>query len=397
MENQPESVSAELVVLNVPEEISELALTVSEVKRSEVVSVISDIFKGTAEQISKIKVTSETDTLNIELASTARKNIKKARLDAEKIFDAKRSEVQAKMIDYKAEDQLWLKSKQIMQIKFKHLEDLMEHEETYLIRLAQEQRATRTAERMLQVAKYDDTLTEAQIRDLDDSIFDALLNGLIIKKQEAEAKANAEQAEKEAREAEEKRKSEAIVARSLEFAPYLQYLKAGVTIDYSDDTFDFEGTLEVLKKRHADKIAADEALRLENEKLKEANEKAQKEKEEAEAAAEKAKKEADAALALERKKVNDERLRQAQEMAKMQADLEAKEKAEKEAKEKEAQKEKEALEAKEKAEKAPMIEKLNAWIEKMDLELPPIENEITAEIVNKFIEFKKWAKGQVNK
>ena len=78
-------------------------------------------------------------------------------------------------------------------------------------------------------------------------------------------------------------------------------------------------------------------------------------------------------------------------------DLEAKEKAEKEAEELRLKAEKEAQEAKEKAEKAPIIEKLNAWIEKMDLELPPIENEITAEIVNKFVGFKKWAKGQVNK
>jgi hypothetical protein len=404
MENQTEVVSAELIVLNVPEEISELSLTVSEVKRTEVISVISDIFKGTenwAEQISKIKVTSETDTLNIELAITARKNIKKARLEAEKIFNAKRSEVQAKMIDYKAEDQLWAKSKQIMQIKFKYLEELMEHEETFLVRIAQEKRATRTAERMATILKYTDTMTEEQIRDLDDSVFGAMIEGLKAKKSKDEATAKVEQAEREAKEAEEKEKSIKFIERKLSFAPYLHYLKEGVVIDYSNDTFDFAGTLEVLMKRHAEKQIKDEALRLENEKLKEAtellNSKLVKEKEEAEAAFTKAKKEADEALELERKKANEEKVRTSQEIAKMQADLEVKEKAEQDAKDLQAKAEKEALEAKEKVEKAPMIEKLNTWIEKMDLELPPIENEITAEIVNKFIGFKKWAKAQINK
>jgi hypothetical protein len=379
MENQ---VSAELVILNVPEEISELALTVSEVKRNEVVGVISDIFKGTenwAEQISKIKVQSENDILNIELASTARKNIKKARLEAEKVFDAKRSEVQAKMIDYKAEDQLWLKSKQIMQIKFKHLEDLMEHEETFLIRIAQEKRAARTAERMLAVSKYTNTMTEEQIRDLDDIVFETILNGLIAKKQANDAKAQAEAIEME-------EKTKRAKEREALFSEFIPYFKPGASIDYSDDSFDFESALQVLKKRKADKEAEEKAKEEENKRLKAETEKAKEE-------AEKVRKEAEEALALERKKVETE----AEKNAKLQAELEFNKAVEKRNKELQERAEKEALEAKEKAEKAPIIEKLNAWIEKMDLELPPVNNEITADIVNKFIGFKKWAKEQVNK
>lgn len=376
-------------IVPVPAEIEELSLTVSTEKRNEVVKVISDIFKGTdhwAQQIETIKVTSEDDALNIKLAAEARKLIKKARLEAEKIFDAKRSEVQSKMLDFQTEDKLWLKSKQIAQIKFKHLEDKMEHEETFLIRLAQEKRAARTAERMLKVSQFTSEMTEEQVRDLDDSVFDAILEGLKVKKAEAEAKAQLEELER----IKAQERAELVAKRRLEFAPYLQYLKTGAVVDFGDDSVDFDAMLEVLKKRHADKLAADEALRIENEKLKQAsellNQKLAKEAEEAE----KAKKEADAILEAERKKANEERVKQAQEMARLQAELEAKEKAEAEAARLEA-------EAKERAEKAPLIEKLNTWIEKMDLEIPPVENEVTAEIVNKFMAFKEWAKKQVNK
>lgn len=352
MENQNLTLTpAGLVV--VPAEIEELSLTVSTEKRNEVVKVISDIFKGTdhwAQQIETIKVTSEDDALNIKLAAEARKLIKKARLEAEKIFDAKRSEVQSKMLDFQTEDKLWLKSKQIAQIKFKHLEDKMEHEETFLIRLAQEKRAARTAERMLKVSQFTSEMTEEQVRDLDDSVFDAILEGLRVKKAEAEAKAQLEELER----IKAQERAELVAKRRLEFAPYLQYLKAGAVVDFGDDSVDFDAMLEVLKKRHTDKLAADEALRIENEKLKQASE-----------------------------LLN-------QKLAKEAEEAEAKEKAEAEAARLEA-------EAKERAEKAPLIEKLNTWIEKMDLEIPPVENEVTAEIVNKFMAFKEWAKKQVNK
>ncbi len=61
--------------------------------------------------------------MSIELAEVARKNSKQARLSAEKIFDAKREEVQNLKAEFDLEDKLWLKAKQVMQIKFKAIEE----------------------------------------------------------------------------------------------------------------------------------------------------------------------------------------------------------------------------------------------------------------------------------
>ena len=61
--------------------------------------------------------------MNIQMADAGRKNVKTARLAApEKVFDAKRADVQQKKSEYDLEDKLWLKAKQTAQILFKDIE-----------------------------------------------------------------------------------------------------------------------------------------------------------------------------------------------------------------------------------------------------------------------------------
>ena len=68
------------------------------------------------EQLERVTVESIDDKVNMKLANTIRLGVRQVRLEAEKTFDAKRAEVQQKMLSYKTEDQLWLKAKQTMQI-----------------------------------------------------------------------------------------------------------------------------------------------------------------------------------------------------------------------------------------------------------------------------------------
>ena len=84
-------------VVTLPIEVNELANKVSTDKQAEVINVLNQIFTGTSDwerQVDAIEVKGVEDVMSIQLAEVARVNSKKARLNAEKIFDAKRDEVQ---------------------------------------------------------------------------------------------------------------------------------------------------------------------------------------------------------------------------------------------------------------------------------------------------------------
>ena len=77
-------------LVKLPDELKELSLKVPESKQKEVKKVLNDIFSGTADweaQIDSIEIKDINDTMSIQLADTARKNAKTARLGSEKIFD----------------------------------------------------------------------------------------------------------------------------------------------------------------------------------------------------------------------------------------------------------------------------------------------------------------------
>jgi len=194
-----------LVIL--PPEVKELALQVSDKKQEEVKSVLIQIFNGTdnwTKQVENIHVKDINDTMSIQLADTARKNAKDARLSAEKIFDAKRSEVQNEMRDYKLEDSLWLKSKQIMQVKFKAIEEKAKYKADFVKRHEAELHEAKTKERLAKIEKYNPEINRIEIEHLSDDMFETVLNGLIAKENEriaAEKKAEDERIEAERKEA----------------------------------------------------------------------------------------------------------------------------------------------------------------------------------------------------
>ena len=193
-----------------PAEVAQIAQNVSIEKRNEVQSVLNHVFNGVSkmrEQLETVIVADENDKTNMKLANTIRLGVRQVRLDAEKTFDAKRAEVQAQMLSYKTEDQLWLKAKQTMQILTKEIEENARWKEETRQRFEAEQKELKIQQRMVQVAKFAHELQRAELENMSDDSFNLFVAG--IEKQyndrvEAERKAEEERIAKEKAEAEER-------------------------------------------------------------------------------------------------------------------------------------------------------------------------------------------------
>lgn len=339
------------LIIILPTEVKELAQKVSEKKQAEINTVLTQIFTGTDDwekQVDAIEVKDINDKMSIELAEVARKNSKQARLSAEKIFDAKREEVQNLKSEFDLEDKLWLKAKQVMQLKFKAIEEKAEWKGNFVRRFEAEQKELRTQKRINEVTKYAE-INRIEFEAMSDESFNSFLSGL---KSTYEAKIEAE------RKAEEER----------------------------------------IAKEKAD-VEAREQQRLENEKLKAEAEKREKEIE-AERKANEQK------LAEERAKAKTEaEKRDAENKAKLKAEQDAKAKLESELQAKKdaeikAENERKQAELKAKAEaekkaKAPIKKQLSIWVDGFSIAEINVENEKKALIKEKFEAFKKWAKNEI--
>lgn len=290
-----------------PAEVAQIAQNVSVEKRNEVQSVLNHVFNGVSkmrEQLETVVVQDENDKTNMKLANTIRLGVRQVRLDAEKTFDAKRAEVQAQMLSYKTEDQLWLKAKQTMQILTKEIEENARWKEETRQRFEAEQKELKVQQRIVQVSKFASELQRAEFENMSDESFSLFLAG--IEKQyndriEAERKAEEERIAKEKAEAEERERIRIENAR----------LKAEA---------------EAKEKQLAEERAKAEAER------KALEEKARKEKAAADAKL-KAEKEANEKLQAEiRAKAEAEEKAKIEAEAKAQAELKAKELADKKAK-----------------------------------------------------------------
>lgn len=194
--------SKELVYV-LPTEVKVLADKVKDSKKEEVSTVLNQIFVGTDEwerEIDAIDVKGVDDKKSMELAEVARKNAKDARVSAEKIFDAKRASVQQEKAEFDNEDKLWLKAKQVMQIKLKTIEEKAKWKADFAKRYEADQKEIATQKRIVEVSKYAD-INRIQFENMNDELFDIFLNGL---KSNHEAKIEAERIAEEDRIAKEK-------------------------------------------------------------------------------------------------------------------------------------------------------------------------------------------------
>lgn len=210
----------ELTVL--PVEVSELANKVSKTKQEEVQTVLSQIFKGTADwqkQIDALEVNTIEDKLSIQLADVARKNVKNARLSAEKVLKAKREEVQQLKSEYDYEDKMWLKALQIVQLSFKNIEEKAEWKANFVKRYEAEQKELRTQTRIALVDKYAE-INRSEFENMSETVFESFLSGL---KKSFEEKELAEKLAKEKAELESKQ-SALREERNSRLRPYFSFM-----------------------------------------------------------------------------------------------------------------------------------------------------------------------------
>jgi len=190
----------ELIVV-LPQEVEQLAQGVSIEKRNEVQTVLNHVFNGVSkmrEQLDSVIVENENDKVNMKLANTIRLGVRQVRLDAEKEFDAKRSEVQQAMVSFKTEDSLWLKAKQTMQILTKEIEENARWKEETKERIEAERKELEVQQRILKVSKFNPELHRSEYEHMSSLMFDLFLSGIekdYNDRIEAERKAEAERIE----------------------------------------------------------------------------------------------------------------------------------------------------------------------------------------------------------
>jgi hypothetical protein len=349
----------ELTVV-LPQEVEQLAQNVSVEKRTEVQSVLNHVFNGVSkmrEQLDSVQVVDENDKVNMKLANTIRLGVRQVRLEAEKQFDAKRSEVQQAMLSYKTEDSLWLKAKQTMQILTKEIEENARWKEETAKRVEAERKELETQTRMAKVSQFTSELNRSEFENMSTEMFEMFLSGLEKAHNERiEAERIAEEARLAAIEADRlereriKAENERLAKEAAEKEKQLQAERA-----------------EAARKQKEIEDGAREAQRI-------ANEKAAKERAEAE------------------KVLQAERAKQAA----LQAELKAKADAEAKAKAEATRIEAERKAAEAKAAKAPLKTKLTVWVDSFHI-AEFEQNETADNIKAKFDAFKKWAQNEIDK
>lgn len=413
-----------LVVL--PDEVKELSVKISEKKREEVNNVLTQIFAGTSDwksQADAIIVKDINDKMSIALAEQGRKNVKNARLSAEKVFDSKREEVQQLKSEFDLEDKLWLKAKQTAQILFKDIESTFEWKANFVKRYESEQKELTTQLRVEKVSKFNTEINRIEFENMSNEMFDLFLSGIeksYNDKIETEKKAEAEKAAKEKAIEIHNNRKESIL-------PFWSF----IPIDKRNDDFSKLTNDEWIERftwTKNEKIKYDkkqEEIRIENERLKKEQEALiirnkkrndelkgyivfirdynallNSDENEYQKEFSEIKKGAELQWEYDRKEAkrkSDKEQKEIEERKAIEAKLKAKEDSEKKEIERKQAEEKAAKIAQEKALKAPKKEKLTNWIDGFVLGTPigMHEDETVLNILIKFDGFKDWAKSQI--
>lgn len=204
--------------------------------------------------------------------------------------------------------------------------------------------------------------------------------------------------------------------RKAALAPYVEDITALNLGEMDADVWD--AYFSTKKKAHEDRIESErvaeleriakakaeaeeqERIRVENLRLKEEAEKREKEilaerKKQDEALA-KERAEAERVRMEEQRKANEKLEAERKEREKLEAELQEKNRLEALAKKEKADAELKAQKEAEKAAKAPVKKQLKTWVDGFSLPPRNIDNEVSREIVSKFIAFKAWADKQVD-
>lgn len=387
----------------------------------DVFGIVEKLFVGIENFKSKaelINVVDHNDKESIKKAKELRLEIKRERIDSQKLIVQKREDVKQRKSLFDMEDKAYIRIIKVMDEKLSSIEDGLEEKEKIAEKYEEQQREIRLLKRKEIVNNLSDSMSELQYKDMSEETFNIFVSGLEnakkekeeaerkrleeqerlekerIKAEEAKAKAAEEarlerekQILKEKEEAEKKlKKLERDRDRESKMKGLEHLTNIGNYLEISDE--EFQSNLLNLKKL---KEKEDKQIELQNKKIEEekqkklAAEKAEKERLEAVA------KEMEAqnkALEEKRKKAEAESNRLKAENQRIENERIAKEKAEKERLEKLA--------------KASEVEKLIDWIN--NTEIKQVNTEILSKdsidkamlIISKFEAFRNWAIKLIN-
>jgi len=168
----------------------------AEEKKDVVKSLLAPFFAKAEEwksQVDSIEITDPSQTDKMALAKTGRLQLRRYRLDAEKLIKEQREIVKARMADDVLEDKMLLRSGQMVVAVFDNLETKLEHKEKFAERWEAEQREIRRKERLAIIAEFG-VIEVPGLADFPQDAFDAYVTGLRAKR-DAEIKAEQERIE----------------------------------------------------------------------------------------------------------------------------------------------------------------------------------------------------------
>ena len=382
---------------------TELAVVVEtsgiEKSKGEIISnTLSSFFvkaDGWKSTIEALEITSIDDKGKMKMAREGRLELRRMRLDAQKLVDAKRSEVKARMADDLLEDKLWLKAGQMVGATFSNLETKLKDKEEYAERMEMERLHELEKARTNELMPFNEfcSIESMDLKNMTDEDFEATKTRVkkLFDLDAAEKKrVKEERIEKEKAEAEErerirlenerlKKEAEERKARdekrNKELRPYIQFIRDWNKLLNMDE--------EAYKKAFSD---IDRGAR-EHYKY-EAERKAKEEKE---------RKEREAKLAKERAAQEAKLKKEREAKAKLEAELKAKKEAEDAEAAQLVIEAKAKLEEERKASLAPQKEKIQKWVNGFsiqDLDIKGMDDEAintSKDILRKFHSFKKWA------
>lgn len=423
--------------------------TLPELKRNEIGAVSNNIMASISvwkTKLSEVTISDPTDSESMKLAEKIRLDVKKERCSQEKVIDDLRDDVKIRMIEQKTEDEVLLAIKKAVVAQYKEIEAMAEHMANTAKRHEAEQKQKTGELRIEKVKRYNENVTIIDVLNLTDEMFEIVLAGYEKTYQDKQEAIRNEQEEKEQQE-----KQEALHnTRKVSLLNDWQFVSEEEKVlnfgTISDG--DWETICENVNTRKVEHQHQIEAEKAEKEALK-----AKLAEQEAEEAKRKnAEEDAKAKEAIELKtriiefaklltengftksedgkqfnkgshfitveklyiytkeqllerfaeidqliETNRKAIEAANKMAEQSRILEEKEAAEKAEKARLTAEQEAAEKARIEAEKAPILDKLNLWVDNVVIATPPIENEATIEIMKRFEGFKSWAKQVINK
>jgi len=366
------------ITVVLPEEVQALAVQVPEDKQkiiNEVLSVTFGKITTLETEINDISVTNITDTDAMKLAKEKRIAVKNARLEASKLLDLKRQEVQQEMADYQLQDKLLLKAKQVMEIKCKAIEEAAEYKEKFTERYIAEQKLKRDLERLDKARKFRPDITIEEVEAFSDELYNFFLDSL--KKEYEAEQERIKKANEEAIKEQERQRLHRERLSSIK--QYSQF-------------FDVDSFFGDMSQNQFASVVND--LRTQKEKYDHEQAEIKKRAEEAEKARIEAQKkeriEREKRKAIE-KELKDKKAAEQKALADAENARKEKELMERLAAEKETKRLRDLA-------KAPVKEQLNKWVDDMTIVIPQnlTENEMAKLIFGTFNKFKNWAKKEIN-